>query len=309
VTWYFHTVFRKELDLSYLAILTEHFRQVGQDIIANDRWRLFTSMVSSLHNSILVPIDHTQELWDYEHEWVPFDVTQRLDQEHGTRRRVESLMRSAGEVALIEEYQEWLKEIAELDAILDAHISPEHRDEKDKLLVELKEFVAASLKFNVLREAIFALGAFAVMERRPNYIKYLWEYRQPGDADATWVGTDITPTNLREAVSFYFKKGYFGRNILVWKERHGSRVYLQRYFLLLLARFLQPVVESDGRYPELESFSLPVFDVGQLATWSPQRTNYSQWFRVSKTIPKCCRRSVSHRTRLRKYLIEICRSF
>ena len=40
---------------------------------------------------------------------------------------------------------------------------------------------------------------------------------------------------------------------------------MQRYFLLLLARALQRVVESNGRYPELDAFSLPRFDVHQLS--------------------------------------------
>src|SRR5438552_11083095 len=133
LTWYFHTVFRTKVDLSYLALLTEHFRQFVQDVISNDRWELFTSIVSSLHTSVLLPINQINKLWDYEHHWVPFERTQELDREHNIRRRLQALMQSAGDVDSVEEYEAWLKDLAQVDAILDPHVSPENREQKNKV--------------------------------------------------------------------------------------------------------------------------------------------------------------------------------
>ena len=263
--WYFETVFRAEFRLEYLETLTGRFRVIVQGIISNDQWELYMSMVQRLVDGVHIGIDKTHRLRDLEHQWIDFETFTSLDKEHHIRGKNDELVKTAGEVSSIEEYQKWLKNLDDLRALLAPHVPTAHAPAKDELLKELESFVAAQLKFNTLQETVFVFGAFALLEERPQYIKYLWEYKQPPDSDAVHVGADIVPTTLENVVAFYFRKGYFERDVFPWKDHRGRRIYFQRYFLLLLARQLEPVVEAEGVYPTLRTFALPWFSIVQLS--------------------------------------------
>lgn len=263
--WYFETVFRDEFRLEYLETLTDRFRVIVQGIISNDQWELYMSMVQRLVDDVHIGIDKTHRLREVEHRWIEFETFTGLDKEHHVRSKKDELVQTAGEVSSIEEYQKWLKNLDDLRAILAPRVPTAHSTAKDELLKELESFIAAQLKFNTLQEKVFAFGAFALLEERPQYIKYLWEYKQPPDSDAIHIGADIVPNTLESVVAFYFRKGYFERDVFPWKDHRGHRIYFQRYFLLLLARQLKPVVEAEGEYPTLGTFTLPWFSIVQLS--------------------------------------------
>ena len=264
-SWYFATVFRDDFRLEYLETLTNRFRVIVQGIISNDQWDLYTSIVQRLIDGGHIGIDKTHRLWDFEHQWIDFETFTRLDEEHHIRNKNDELMKTAADVSSIEEYENWLKNLGDAHAVLAPHVPAEHSTAKEELLKALRSFIAGRLKFNTLQETVFVLGGFALLEERPRYIKYIWEYKQPPDADATHIGENVVPATLESAVTFYFRKGYFERDVFPWKDHHGSRLYFQRHFLLLLARQLEPFVEAEGQYPKLEAFALPRFSIAQLS--------------------------------------------
>ncbi len=95
------------------------------------------------------------------------------------------------------------------------------------------------------------------------YIRYLWEYRQPEDADATWINSAIIPQSLIDLFNLYFRT-HLGERILStnWENHHGSSKYYDQYFLILLLReFLsrkgQLSKNNSDRQGIIDSFKIP----------------------------------------------------
>jgi len=99
-----------------------------------------------------------------------------------------------------------------------------------------------------------------------DYIKYLWEYKQPPDSDASWVGHDIVPSTLDGVIKFYFRKSLFERRFDFWEDHHGTRGYFKKYFLLLLLSVLRGIRKNEiEKYPEIENYNLPKLSVYRLS--------------------------------------------
>lgn len=77
---------------------------------------------------------------------------------------------------------------------------------------------------------VFYIGAYCLFKKRYDYIKYIWQVKQPPDSDATWVGHDIAPVSIIGLVNLYSRldKDFS----IFWDGHHGSKIYLQKYFLL-----------------------------------------------------------------------------
>jgi hypothetical protein len=91
----------------------------------------------------------------------------------------------------------------------------------------------------------------------------LWEYRQPEDADATWINSAIIPQSLIDLFNLYFRT-HLGERILStnWENHHGSSKYYDQYFLILLLReFLsrkgQLSKNNSDRQGIIDSFKIP----------------------------------------------------
>jgi len=82
---------------------------------------------------------------------------------------------------------------------------------------------------------VFAIGAYCLFKNKPDYIRELWEYKQPPDSDASWIGHDIVSNSINDVMNLYFGKIRFD----FWEGHHGSEPYYKKYFLLLLARIMQ----------------------------------------------------------------------
>jgi hypothetical protein len=265
INWYFASVFRSEIRLEYVETLTDHFRNTVQQIIAKDQWQLYQAVVEALVHGFMLPVNTTHALWEYEHLWITDETFRREVRARGLPSRSDTLTRTAGAIASLEEYESWLKALREFDAALDPYLPAHFKSKKEKAIVGAQKYAADVFKFNALREAVMALGAFMVREGRAKYIRHLWEFKQPADAEAVWGGPDVNPATLDEHVAFYFAKGYFERSELTWGDHRGTRMYYQRYFLLRLARLLEPTVAVDGKYPTLQAFNLPAFSVNLLS--------------------------------------------
>jgi hypothetical protein len=65
-------------------------------------------------------------------------------------------------------------------------------------------------------------------------VKEVIDYKQPEDSDASWGGGDLQPTTPSDIVAFFYRKGYYDRDGHFFEGHHGSRIYTNEYFLVLL---------------------------------------------------------------------------
>ncbi len=266
IHWYIDVVFnhlgRKEgdFDLTYIDLFNEYFFSMVKYIVSEDQKSLFHALVSYLVDGINIPFYNQGKVWEYGHLILHsgFEIYKKLDEKYDIEKKIKELVSSETDVATKDKLDIWFKKFNELKAIIEPNLKLYQRKEAKKLEKEIKEFILSQFKYNNLLEIIFTIGAYCLFKQRASYIKYLWEYKQPPDADALWIGHDIVPTTLDEVIRLYFKRGIFKRKFDFWEGHHGSEKYYKQYFLLLLARVLQNVrADSEGSFPQIENYKLP----------------------------------------------------
>ena len=266
IHWYTDVVFNRlgreegDFDLTYLELFNKYFFLTVKHIVSEDHKSLFHALVSSLVDGINIPLYNQGKVWNYGYLILQsdFKIYKKLDEKYNLEKKINELVNSETDLDSKDKLETWLKKFDELKAIIEPNLTPAQRKEAKQLEKEIKEFVLSQFKYNNLLKIIFAIGAYCLFKQRALYIKYLWEYKQPPDADAVWIGHDIVPTTLDEVIRLYFKSEVFKQKIEFWEGHHGSEKYYKQYFLLLLARVLQNVrADLEGKFPQIENYKLP----------------------------------------------------
>jgi hypothetical protein len=273
IRWYIKIVFNRlgqkgGFDISYLDLFDKYFFSSAKYIISRSQTSLFENLVSFLVDGIQIPSYNKGKIWDYGLQIREFDAKKysRLDKEYEINGWVKALANSEKDLDTKEKREKWLEKFEGLKTMLAPHLNKEQKENARKIEAEIREFVDAQFKYNNLLEILFAIGAYCLFKQRPEYIKYLWEYKQPSDSVISWMGPDIVPNTPDGVVSLYFKKGLFERKFDFWEGHHGSEVYYKKYFLLLLARTLQPLkANTEGKYEQIEAYDLPDLHIHQLS--------------------------------------------
>lgn len=274
IHWYIDIVFNKlrqkegSFDLSYLELFDKYFFASVKYIVSENQTSLFNALVSSLIDGVYIQDYHRGEVWNYGHVILHEDLQKynQLDAKYSIERLVRELADSENDLYTKEKLEAWLKKFNELKAIIEPNLNEEQKKEAHKIEEKIRDFAISQFKYQNLLEIVFAIGAYCLFKQRYSYIKYLWEYKQPPDSDASWIGHDITPRTLDEIIQFYFRKGLFERRFDFWEGHHGSEKYYKQYFLLLLSRVLQSVpADEEGRYPQIENYKLPDLHIYRLS--------------------------------------------
>lgn len=268
IHWYTNIAFsiRRNFDLSYLDLFDKYFFSTVKYIISENQTSLFHALISSLVDGIHIPTYHRGKIWNYG-QLILHSNSQKyieLDTKFGIQSHIEELANSESTLYTKERLYEWLKKFDELKGILQPHFDEKQKEEANKIEEEIKEFAVSQFKYNNLLEIVFAIGAYCLFKKKPEYIKYFWEYKQPPDSDASWMGLDIVPNTLDSVVGFYFSRGMLERKSLIythfWEGHHGSELYYKQYFLLLLARILQNI-----NYKTIKNYNLPDLNIYHVA--------------------------------------------
>jgi hypothetical protein len=274
IHWYIDIVFNKlgqkdgGFDLSYLELFDNYFFSSVKYIVSENQISLFNALVSSLVDGVHIPNYYSGEVWNYGHLILHKDLQKynQLDTKYGIEKRIKELADLENDLYTKEKLESWLKKFDELKVIIEPKLDGEQRKEAKEIEEKIRNFAISQFKYQNLLEIIFAIGAYCLFKQRYVYIKYLWEYKQPPDSDASWIGHNITPRTLDEVIQFYFRKGLFERRFDFWEEHHGSEKYYKQYFLLLLARILQGIsTDTEGRYSQIENFKLPDLHIYRLS--------------------------------------------
>jgi len=258
IHWYIDIVFNRlrgeneefNLIYYYLDLFDKYFFLMVKYIISEDQSPLFHELVSWLVDRVHIPIYNP--ICDYR-KILKSDPEKynQLDKKYNITKKIEKLANSKTDLDTKDKLYTWFKKFNELKDIIEPYLTSTQRKKAEELEQKIKDFALSQFKYNNLLEIVFAIGAYCLFKQRPSYIKYLWEYKQPPDADAPWIGHDITPQTLNEVIHFYFKKGLFERKFDFLEGHHGSEKYYKQYFLLLLARVLQ-----ENKFLQIENYKL-----------------------------------------------------
>ncbi|KJR42756.1 hypothetical protein MCHI_001345 [Candidatus Magnetoovum chiemensis] len=256
--WYIDIVFNrrgekeKNIDLAYIDNFNNYLFSIVKFIISNNRFEVFKAFVSYIIDNVpdvtynYVNIDKYENILALSHS----DVL-------GKRSKLNQLLK---EIDTKEKLNEWLNEFGKIKAKIKSNLTEEQLKEVENLKKE-EDAALLVFKYNNLRAIVFSIGAYCLFKEKPSYIKYLWNYKQPKDSDAIWVGHDITMNTIDKLTKFYFKQHISDLAIDSWEDHHGSEIYHQQYFLLRLAAILENIKpNSEGKFSEIENFGLPNLD-------------------------------------------------
>lgn len=283
IHWYIDIVFNRlrqndgSFDLSYLNLFDKYFFSSVKYIISQNQTLLFKSLIRSLVEGVHIPTYNQGKIWDYAHLILTSDFKkyEELNNNYKIEKQINELADSEKDLDTQKKLNKWIEKFEGLKKILEPNFSEKQKQTAEKIEEDIKEYVSSQFKYNNLLEIVFAIGAYCLFKQKNDYIKYLWEYKQPPDSDAHWVGHDIIPNGLDDIISLYFRKALFERKFDFWEDHHGSEIYYKKYFILLLGRVLQAIrPNDDGKYEQIENYNLPKLHIYRLSDLEHAADNF-----------------------------------
>jgi len=272
IDWYTGIVFSRQrvevgsFDLSYLEQFDKYFFSMIKYIISKEQTSIFYHLLSSLVDGIIVQDE--SKLWEYQ-QLIQLSNPQmygKIEAEHQVSKRINELSASQNHLYTRKELEQWITKFDELVEISKSYFNINQKDQASKLERETKEAAISKFKYNNLLEIVASIGAYCIFKNNPEFIKYLWEYKQPLDSDAAWIGHDIVPNGLNDVVIQHFRIDQLERKFDFWEGHHGTAKYYKQYFLLLLVRALQNMApNSIGKYDSIEKYDLPKVAINSLS--------------------------------------------
>ena len=278
IKWYvrivFHNNIKKEgsFNLAYLKLFDKNFFSSIKYIISENQTSLFKGLVSSLVDGLNISHGLIAKIEKYIRYFILIDRKKfiELNKSKFIENEKKELEGSIGDLDNKDKLFEWLKRFNEIKEILHINFFQDFDQKQQKECKEKEENIINSItmefKYNNLLEIVFAIGAYCSFKQKYDFIKCLWEYKQPVDADASWVGHDIVPNKFDQVISLYFGKYLLERKFDFWEDHHGSEIYYKEYFLLLLARVLKNIkINNEGKYEQLEKYHLPKLNIYRIS--------------------------------------------
>ncbi|MHA1401831.1 MAG: hypothetical protein ACTSQE_15890 [Candidatus Heimdallarchaeaceae archaeon] len=272
IHWYINIVFNRygqkegKFDLSYLPLFDRYFFSTIRYIITENQSELFKALVSFLVDGLLISYYREGDVWEYGHLLLEnnFELYRQLENKFQIDKKIKHLADVKRGFSKREDLDKWLSGFEELKKVVESHLDSEQKEKAREMELKIKDEVIEQYKFDNLLEIVYAIGTFCLYRKQYEYIRYLWEYKQPPDSDASWIGPNIVQTTLDGAIRFYFRRSLFEGRFISYEGHHGSEIYQKKYFLLLLSKILQSYQKTDDKYVQIEKYSVPDLHIYRL---------------------------------------------
>lgn len=227
--WYSHFIFnwydkKNIFDIDYLGRFdSQQFNYIKYTIDQN-KHDLFKEIVSWFHQGIGFP-NNPINLYSY-------DTKDRQN----NFRFISKLDKMSHNIKSFDELENFLHQFNELENIVKQNYKT--KEELDELQVRTDEIISYAYQqffFNNLKNMVFGISSYCVYRQKYDYIKTIWEFKQPKDSRTNWIGHDIYPKTIAEVIDFLIINGSrFDRKFSFRDEHHDSEYYEKQFELYLL---------------------------------------------------------------------------
>lgn len=268
ISWYVNIIFSTlngEFNSfkPYLQIFNKTLFSYLRRIVRLDKKNIFEKVVSGLFQCYP---GYVQDRVIYKYS-SNYDLSPANNEKANSDRCPNSILRETNQLQTklytFDQLEAWLNGFNKAKNFLQENfkcIDPEGAKEDES------EILRSSVKLychNELKKVIFCMSGYCLFKEQIDYIKDIWEYAKPGDAENHLVTHDITPRSIDDAVCLFVNKGLYGRAGYDYFEGHHSyEKYNREYFILLIANILNRS-EGSNAFQQLP-YELKIWDISAL---------------------------------------------
>ncbi|MCA9445193.1 MAG: hypothetical protein KC964_30670, partial [Candidatus Omnitrophica bacterium] len=191
--------------LSNLPIFERHLFGDIVWIVSDHKTDLFERFVSAAHDSLLFDESPSLVLTFINDVGIRhWDVQTDKDTWHDIFQDATRLEESLPYLFNLEDLDRWLKTFALVGAAVKANSKVTENEIEQDSEDDVRRSCIRNFLFHRFQVIFLAMGAFCLSRNRTDFINYMWEYKQPQDADATWIGDDPVPIDVTSSMTIYF---------------------------------------------------------------------------------------------------------
>lgn len=273
--WYSEAVMKNDtLTEDLVPLLNAEFEEQFRSLLSSGKnevcKNIIQRIIGGLHDYPM------EEIWEMGHLLMRhnFAMDKMLNEQH----HIDSLLSQVADrnrfFGRISEVNKLISEIEHIKSLIYANLSDEKKYEADKLMSAIKTKILGIYRHHQLLDTFFNIGAFCLFKKRTDYIPTIWHSHSPLDSDANWVGTDIIPQNISELIGLFFGKGYIEASFpSFWEGHHGTKIYKEQYFVLLLANMIK---RAGTSLSVTLPIGLDIIAVQEIPQWVPTLTEIAQ---------------------------------
>ncbi len=265
IGWYAETVFDdfdkegNDFDLSYLSEFNSRLIDSIKMIVGGEETKLFEYFVKNFIDQPHILLENSD--WIMNIKNLIYQIDNRKIIKH-LLDKFNSLGDSVPDKYEKEAFNDWVKELNSFKDILASNLNAEQKNELNKSIEKTIKYVKKHIKISSVFDIFTFVGAYCLFKNKPDYIRYMWEYNQPKDADGSWLNHNVFPSDISKVLDSLLTGNFYG---YFFEGHHGSRIYFERYLLLLLANIMRPWKKNDkGNYDRIKNFSVTGISINGL---------------------------------------------
>lgn len=220
--WYTSDVFNwvrknQQFNLDFLPLYDKIVFEYIRFAIDKNDFNFFKDLIEWFHSGIGF-YGYSSDLYDFVNYndfdgQIDFNLISKLDEQFQYLNTRETL-------------KQWLTEFELIKKIV---LEKEPKGEEAEEIIKKAH---DQFLFSNLKELVHGIGAYLVKRQKFDWITFLWTFKQPEDADASWAGHSIIPERIDELIVLLKYRGYYPK--FDFHEGHSSSSYYYRHYELYL---------------------------------------------------------------------------
>ncbi|MFW6009067.1 MAG: hypothetical protein ACOCP8_07380 [archaeon] len=252
VRWYIRYFRLNKNDFYYLDLYNKNFKKCISLIIKNDKAKLFKSLVSSLIDGISVVYkNNTQPIYNYTGLLIPEKIG--IYRDNNLDKRVKDIINNSKKIYTKNDFNEWNKEINKIKELIINNINSKelNKDKLNEIEEKIYRWGRDNLKFNNIMIISCYIGAYSLFVENYYFIKEMWNYKQPFDANASYAGHNVYPESMNKIFSLILDYKIFRERFAFYEGHHDISPYMKKYIVLLIYKIF--IVKEDLKKPNIKN--------------------------------------------------------
>jgi hypothetical protein len=256
LNWYYDILFplsvnnKFNFDYKYTSLFSRNFCTSIQIIIDYGTFNNYLAFLDSIHHRIHIPDYDKGKIYNIRH----FSKNAFGD---NVFKKTIFLAKKQEQIRNEDDLTTWLSDFSELVTHISVDISGDDSIKFNELCSKIEKYTKRKYYYMIFLDIIYALCSYCIYKNKYDYINELWTYKQPPESEAIWVGHDIVPKTLHEAINLFFLKDFSSKFHFEYKGHISHEHYHLKYFIYLISRLIPSNI--DDAIGIIFSYKVPTY--------------------------------------------------